>query len=367
MKKILLVHAPLVDAGNPIAILDMAPYLRQRGFKVDCCYSNDLPEDDDYDIVGLSALTAEGEASLSLAVLLKRRYSNSRVVLGGKWAVTMEPEDERLLVEREIEIVRGSGEIFFTGHGEIDYSSYPSWDKEDFNNLCKGYHVMTSRGCPFHCHFCNNTEKKIRFFSAERSVNNIQMVLETGTPKFFILDDVFCLKPSHMEAVYNECKRRNLSIEGKTIFFVHANIIDDEIIRMIQRFQPHHVEMGIESGDDRMLEAMGKGTTTAKIYNSLLKLYGVGIKVVGLFIVGYPTENLESLRNTLRFTQRIHQLLTNKWVSFYQPIPNTVGYEMAKQNGMILSRRQWNRNIAYLDHNLKEEELLSYRESILRA
>jgi len=367
MKKLLLVHAPLVDAGNPIAILDMAPYLRQRGFKVDCYYSNDLPKDENYDVVGLSALTAQGEASLSLVVRLKRRYPDSKVILGGKWAVTMESEDERLLREREIEIVRGSGETYFTGESSIDYDSYPSWNEDDFKRLFKGYHVMTSRGCPFHCHFCNNTEKKVNFFSAKRSVDNMEIVLRTGASKLFILDDVFCLKLKHMKAVYDECKRRSLPIEGKLIFFVHANVINKELVRMIQLFQPHHVEMGIESGDNRMLEVMGKNTTTSKVEESLYQLYDADIKVVGLFMVGFPTESLESLKNTLGFAQRIRRLLTNKWVSFYQPIPNTVGYEMAKEHGMILSRRQWNRNIAYLDHNLTEEDLLTFRESILRV
>ena len=351
------------SGNNPIALLDLSPYLRNLGHSLDSYFLDELPNNRKYDVIGLSSLTY-AKIMVEDALYLRAKFKDTKIVVGGKGARCFDPIETQILKENNVEIWTRSGEEYFSRKEDIDYNNYPSWDAADLKNLrVKNEGLMSSRGCPYHCNFCHNTEKKISFFPAPRTVDNLELLFKLGRDYVFFVDDIFTIKVEHMLDIYEECKKRNILIEGKNQFFAHINYINEESAKAMALFRPIAVEIGLESGDDNMLKMMGKSFTTEIAYEKL-KILSRYVPIVGLFLIGFPTESIESLNNTIRFVSRIRGFLKNIWVSFYCPVSHTLGYKLAQENGIIIDRSHDNTKINYIDQRLKEKDLFLYRNLI---
>jgi hypothetical protein len=191
MNILLTTRGEEIEQRNPIAILDLAAYLRSFWHSVDCYYLDQLNSqplgDKSYDIVGLSVLQVTKENTpMKDAIYLKKRFG-THVVVGGKWTQTMIDKQKAYLISNGIEVYVGAGEHYFVSR-EVDFESYPSWNRIDFEML-KDVRpdIMSTRGCPYHCHFCHNTEKKLFFFSAKRTADNIELLFNLGHSSHFFL------------------------------------------------------------------------------------------------------------------------------------------------------------------------------------
>lgn len=360
------------DFGHdtPIGILDLAPYLRKQGDHVDVYYMEDIdgvaPEK--YDIVGLSVFGADYKDEVVLADTRKllQRYPGSKIVIGGRWTHTVGQETKDELNSWGVDVFKGEGEQYFFPNIPVDYSTYPTWDEKDLNNLQSYDNIlMTSRGCPFDCYFCHNIERKMKYFSPQRTVDIIEMLFRKGKDRVFFVDDIFTVDVGHMEGVLDECARRNIPIQGRNRFFSHVNVVREKTCEAMARFQPDMVQVGLESGDDEMLIRMSKGFTVEKAEASV-KLLSEYVPVYGLFLSGYPGETAMTLKRTEDFAERINEYLTGIWVSLYQPVRGTVGYEEAKISGQWLRQGfMTNDTITYLDKNLTKRMLLDHKLRIL--
>jgi radical SAM superfamily enzyme YgiQ (UPF0313 family) len=364
MNILLTTRREKAEQRNPIALLDLATYLRGFGHYVDCYYLDQLANQNgktkSYDLVGVSVLQVlRDEVPLKDSVYLKKKFGTHTVV-GGKWVQTLTQAQRDRFGNEGIEIYAGQGEKYFEGR-EIQFDSYPSWDRRDFETLQDvRAEVMSTRGCPYHCHFCHNTEKRLSFFSPRRTADNIQLLFDHQVKRVFICDDIFTLKASHMAALYEEMKRRNIPFEHRMEFFTHVNHLQGDILEWIKRFKPYQVNVGVESGDDRMLQAMGKGFDSRMAYERLKLLYEyIGVRIGTLFLIGFPGETEESLRNTLHFIERIRPF-AGTWVSYYQPVPGTIGYEMAWERTKEVRQGRRNMSITYVDPNLSWRILFKY-------
>ena len=353
------------ECRNPIAILDLAAYLRNFGHTVDCYYLDQIQTGrhtnrNRYDLVGLSVLQVVDEKQpFRDAMYLRRRFC-SEVVVGGKWTRSITENQKRYLKNHGFNLHLGPGEHYFVDR-EIDYATYPSWHRVDFHTLNDvRSDIMSTRGCPYHCHFCHNTEKKVSFFSPKRTVDNIELLFNLGVSRISFCDDIFTLNLAHMEAVYNELKGRAIPIENRTEFFAHINHINQGMIGWIRKYRPFQVNVGVESGDDRMLKLMGKGFDSETAYGKLKMLHEeTGVPIGTLFLIGFPGETEESLQNTLNFLKRIRTFAGN-WVSYYQPIPGTKGYDMAVERNRHTKAGRRNMHISYVDPNLTRKTLFIY-------
>jgi radical SAM superfamily enzyme YgiQ (UPF0313 family) len=365
MNILLTTRREVVERRNPIAILDLAAYLRGFGHTVDCYYLDQLNgrqmHNKSYDVVGLSVLQALKENTpLRDAISLKKIF-DTEVVVGGKWTQTIRDNQKTHLTNNGIKICGGAGENYFINQ-EIDFKEYPSWDRVDFETLNDvRSDIMSTRGCPYHCHFCHNTEKRLSFFSAERTTDNIELLFKLGVNRIFFCDDIFTLRASHMEDLYNELKKRNINIENRNEFFTHINHINMNTLRWIKAYKPFRVNVGVESGDNRMLGLMGKGFGRETALEKISLLFDETHAPIGaLFIIGFPGETEESLQNTLRFIQRVRPM-AGSWVSYYQPVRGTKGYDMAMSRVRKMKPGCRNTSITYVDPNLTPKILLTYQ------
>jgi radical SAM superfamily enzyme YgiQ (UPF0313 family) len=131
-------------------------------------------------------------------------------------------------------------------------------------------------------------------------------------------------------------------------------------LEWIKKYKPYQVNVGVESGDNRMLRAMGKGFDSQTAYERLKLLHEyTGVRIGTLFLTGFPGETEESLQNTLHFIERIRPF-AGAWVSYYQPVPGTKGYEMAQERRGKIKPGRRNMSISYVDPNLSEKTLFKF-------
>ena len=364
-KKILLINPYIkLDRENPIAILDMAPYFRKCGIEVDVCNFPDLPEFKDYDMIGISCISSEGGYIFEQLKVIREHFRGKKIVIGGKWSTTMTEEEALKLQTLNIEVETGKGELVYTNDKVINFEKYPSWDKNDFEILCANNIMMTSRGCPFHCNFCNNTEEKVSYFTAKRTVDNLELILSKNNDVYFV-DDIFVTNYEHAKAIYDECKRRKIKIENHNKFFVHLNTVNDKTIKIIKLFKPKMVNVGIESGNDSMLKKMNKKTSVEKIRKNV-KTLSKYTNVHGLWMVGYPYETIDTLKNSWNLMKELAPYIHSNWISHYIPLYATVGYHMAMEEGGKFNQGIDNRHVAYIPKGLTQDILIEYRTKMMQ-
>ncbi len=351
------------SANNPIALLDIAPVARGMG-EVDCHWLGEIPRDKQYDMVGFSILMDYPEAMQDVR-RLRKRFRNASIVVGGKWAQSLDAEREGMLRAMPVEVWKGPGEQYF---GKEVSPDQPSWNPRDLFTLRvnKGG-VMSARGCPYHCAFCNNTETKITRFSPKRTIDNVEALFDRKIKRVFFVDDVFTANANHMVGIYEEAQKRKVPLVGRNMFFTHVRHITDRAAKAMERLNPTCVQIGIESGDNGMLNAMQKGFTSDEALAAVQKLSEHVRGVTALFLIGFPGETVQSLRATMAFARRAAPYITHVWVSLYQPIPGTVGYDLALEHGEIVGVGLPNTRIGYIDRNLTAAILRHARGAIKRA
>ena len=352
--------------SNPIGVFDLASYARSYGYLVDVYYIDELSFTNKYDLIGLSVFQVENRTIFNDVVFLKQVFPYTKIIVGGRWTKIIDNESKDWFENNNVDVLANEGEKFFNNNEEIDFDIYPGWYKKDLlTTHANGRNIMSSRGCPFHCYFCHNPEKKIFYFNSRYTVDNIQLLLEQNVNEIFFVDDIFTLKEKHMLDIYEEMKRRYINIGGKNLFFTHINLINESNSEIMKMYNPIEVQVGLESGDNKMLNLMGKNFTIEKAFERI-KLLSKYVPVNGLFLIGYPGETLESLNNTLEFVKRLKPFLSKKWVSLYQPIKNTTGYFQSLKEGSLCGELINNSTIHYIPEALKADDLLKYRDLIMQ-
>src|SRR5690606_34409412 len=184
---------------------------------------------------------------------------------------------------------------------DLDKLPQAAWDLvdiESYRKIWKDNHsyfslnIATTRGCPYKCNWCAKPIYGNRYNSRspKRVADEIQYLIENFQPDhFWMCDDIFGLKPGWVQGFGEELKRKNLSIKFKIQSRVDLLLKDDTIDALVAAGLDE-VWLGAESGSQKILDAMDKGTRVSQIYEATEKLKAKGVKV-GFFIqFGYLGE-----------------------------------------------------------------------------
>jgi len=89
------------------------------------------------------------------------------------------------------------------------------------------------------------------------------------------------------------------------------------------------ISLGIESGSDKVLRMMKKGTTTSLVRKTVDKIRRMNIDIAGFFILGFPGETLRDIEETIKFSLELDIMRANFFT--YLPFPGTESYELIKR------------------------------------
>lgn len=190
--------------------------------------------------------------------------------------------------------------------------------------------VMTSRGCPSGCVFCDRAVfgEELRLRDPKRVLEEVEeLISRYGAREIRFFDDTFTFDRAHVEAICEGMRARPVPWTCLTRV---ANV-DREMLAMMRRSHCWQVLYGLESGDDGVLARIGKGTTVEQNRKAVLWAHEAGLSVRADFLVGTPWETPQTLERTLAFAKGLPLDMAhfNKFV----PYPGTAIYRSLVREG----------------------------------
>jgi len=183
--------------------------------------------------------------------------------------------------------------------------------------------LVTSRGCPFKCTYCHDIfDKSIQYRSPKAVVDEIEYLInEYGIREFHIVDDVFNVNMKRAKIVLDAIIQRNLNIHISFPNGLRADFFDDELIDKMQRAGVYRMALGIESGSQRIQDMIKKDLDINIIYDVVEKLTRARMSVHGFFMLGFPSETRDEMKETIDFACDLG--LTTANFSLVIPNPGT--------------------------------------------
>jgi tRNA A37 methylthiotransferase MiaB len=170
--------------------------------------------------------------------------------------------------------------------------------------------LEVGRGCPFKCRFCSTApfwSRRHRVKSVERILREIDVVQGLfGTRRVHFTHDLFTASRRWVESVCHA-----LSLAGVPVRWTcsaRADTVDEELLGLMSRAGCDAIYFGIESGSRRILRDIGKNISLEHSLQAVRTCQEVGIKANAGFIVGFPTEDPKSFRDTLLAFEQVLRL-----------------------------------------------------------
>ncbi len=311
----------------PLGLMAVGTALRVQGHDVKI---TDSP--DDSSCFGLGPTTPEYASALLLLRQIRAQNTEARVVIGGPHAVANTKE---CLSDGFDVVVTGDGENItvdtFRASGVVDLGNgrliddYPILDRSLVDIRSYQYKIntrdattlMTSRGCPYRCGFCAKTESRVRYYSVDRIEREVKYLRDRwGYKSLMIFDDTFILDRERARWICTVLRKESILWRC----FVRGDLVVHHQQNFINRMADSgcvEVAIGIESGSDRILKSINKGEDISTVRRAVGMLQKSGIRVKGLFIVGLPGEDWQSVAETQQFIREVP--LDDADFTVYQP------------------------------------------------
>ncbi len=191
--------------------------------------------------------------------------------------------------------------------------------------------LVTSRGCPHKCTFCQVRARKYKYRSAENVVDEMAEIEAAGYSYVHIFDDTFNLFRRKVKEFCQEYIARGLTVQWA--FRGRVDQVDEEMLALMKQANCVRCYYGVESGSDRTLEIMRKGITREDARRAFALTKAAGIGTAAFFMIGYPDETEQDIRQTIDFAKELDPDYAQILVTI--PLPGTPLYDQAVAEGGI--------------------------------
>jgi anaerobic magnesium-protoporphyrin IX monomethyl ester cyclase len=231
---------------------------------------------------------------------------------------------------------------------DLDELPDPAWDLVDIDAYKKiwiqnhgffSLNIATTRGCPYKCNWCAKPIYGNRYNSRspQRVANEMEFLAkEYGADYFWICDDIFGLKPGWVQKFRSVLDEKQLSVSYKIQSRVDLLLKEDNIDALAASGLDT-VWVGAESGSQKILDAMDKGTRVNQIYEATNLLKSKGVKVAFFLQFGYLDENMEDIRKTIDML--LDLMPDDIGISVSYPLPGTKFFEIVKSQMTV--KQNW--------------------------
>lgn len=230
----------------------------------------------------------------------------------------------------------------------LDSIPFPAWDLVDrdlYRSVWRerhGYYSMnlvTTRGCPFHCNWCAKPiwGQKYNVRSPQNVVDEMVWLKENFDPDhIWFMDDIMGIQDRWIEEFADLLDARRLRIPFKSLNRVDL-LLRGKTIPALARAGAKIVWVGAESGSQKILDAMQKGTRVEQIYEATRQMRAHGIQVAFFLQFGYPGETRADIELTLRMVRDL--MPDDIGISVSYPLPGTPFYENVRHE--LGERANW--------------------------
>ena len=206
--------------------------------------------------------------------------------------------------------------------------------------------VMTGRGCPYSCAFCyeGSLSRKVRLRSVEHVLWEVANILDHEPEVNYIVfcDDTFTISPKRVVELCRGLSEMRKKREFHWYCEGHVKVLSKypDLLRTMVDAGLVRLQIGIESGVQRVLDAYGKGITLAEIEQVVASAYAAGVpQVFGFFITGGPFEDAEMQNANHAFAEKLIRLAPGVMVlgpTPFMPYPGTRLTECPNKYGIII-------------------------------
>lgn len=219
---------------------------------------------------------------------------------------------------------------------ELDALPFPAWDLVDvarYRNIWLERHgafsmnMVTTRGCPYHCNWCAKPiwGQRYNVRSPENVVAELKWLKESYRPDhIWFADDIMGLKPGWLEQFAALVEAQGARVPFKCLSRVDL-LLRGNAVESLRRAGCQIVWVGAESGSQKILNAMEKGTRVEQIVEASRRLHEAGIQVGFFLQFGYPGETRADIEKTLQMVRDCRPDDIGMSVSY--PLPGTPFYE----------------------------------------
>lgn len=261
---------------------------------------------------------------------------------------------------------------------DLDTLPLPAWDLLPLDKyiplpnqyLCKPViHMVAIRGCPFDCNFCSNNAvfgRKIRAKSPFKLVEDILHVKEKyGIKEISFWDDTMTINRKWMEGFCNRLIEKKACVTWTC--YSRVDTVDFNLLKLMKKAGCWNIFYGFESGNQELLNEIGKGITLEQIKNVNKWTKDAGIEVRASFMIALPGETPEAAKKTIDFAIELEPDYAQFCIT--TPYPGTKLYETAKKKGKLLNDFSkyniW--EVVYIPEGYKnEQEIMAIEKLAMR-
>ena len=214
--------------------------------------------------------------------------------------------------------------------------------------------MISSRGCPFQCIFCDVQEKKYRQRSAKNIVDEIESINNSfKNALIHIFDDTFNLSKERVLEICNEIQKRKIKTQWTTRARVHP--CDEEMVSAMKNAGLKRVHLGVESGSETSLFNIKKGIKKDQIIKAFEIYHKYNIDILSYFIIGFDWETKKDINDTIAFIKEINPTYT--MANTLYPAAKTTIYENLLKSRKI-EKDFWQE---FAENPVKDFKLPQYR------
>lgn len=224
---------------------------------------------------------------------------------------------------------------------EPDLLPLPAWDLADLPAYAAmwrkryGYfmvNMVMSRGCPFHCTWCAKPLYGYRYaqHSPAYVIHHLSFLADLHPFEgVWFCDDIFALNGDWLKGFSNGLREAGLKIRYKMQSRADV-LLREGYISDLKSSGCDTVWLGAESGSQKILDAMNKGVKVEQIFEATRELKAAGIRPAFFIQFGYPGEQMEDIRMTIRMIRKL--LPDDIGISVSYPLPGTLFHQMVKDD-----------------------------------
>jgi radical SAM superfamily enzyme YgiQ (UPF0313 family) len=198
--------------------------------------------------------------------------------------------------------------------------------------------VVASRGCPYRCNWCAKpiSGNKFQIRPARFVAEEIRELKEMyGVQHIWFGDDVFALSHHWVQDFADEIEAMHCALPFK--IQSRADLMTHTTVASLKRAGCAEIWMGVESGSQKILNAMDKGLRISDVVTARSRLAEKNIRACYFLQFGYPGETWEDIQQTIAFVRKTRP--DDIGISFSYPLPGTVFYERVQEQ--IGAKRNW--------------------------
>ncbi len=224
--------------------------------------------------------------------------------------------------------------------------------------------LMTSRGCNRRCIYCFQIDKDrklgVRFRGVENVLAEIEQCLKQGYREIKFIDDTLAADYDRAMTIAREIRARKLNFT----WFASAcvNQVDKPLLQAFKDAGCWAILFGAESGVQKNLNTIRKGTTPELIRKAVKAAQEVGLRVSTPFMFGIPGETFEEGLQTIEFALDLNPDIAN--FHAITPFPGTYLYDNLEKYGSISKELTdyTYQGAAFIPHTMTREDILRLRQ-----